>query len=215
MAGLGAKLFSSFTKLTASQVNGYLMDQSIMRFADATARDAAFGGAGEPSLVGGEGMTCYLDDTNVLQSYNGSAWVEIASSDGKAPRGIMASVTSTSVQSIGGGSFQDITSLTSSVTLVNNRIYMVLTTIGIANPATATAGLGFKCLFGANDVGTQGYNQRVDAAQIGSFQGIYYFQATASGAATVKMQAQAYSQATLLSVAFSNHRMTVVDIGAV
>ena len=80
MAGLGAKLFSSFTKLTAAQVNGYLMDQAIMRFADATARDAAFGGAGETSLA--EGMTCYLDDTNVLQSYTGSAWVSVASSSG-------------------------------------------------------------------------------------------------------------------------------------
>jgi hypothetical protein len=212
MAGLGAKLFSSFSKLTAAQVNGYLMDQSIMRFANAAARDAAFGGAGEPTLA--EGMTCYLDDTNVVQSYTGSAWVEIASSDGKAPRGIMTSVTSASVQSIAGGSFQDITSLTSSVTLVNNRIYMVLTTIGVANPAAATAGLNFKCLFGATDVGTQGFNQRVDAAQHASFQGIYYFQATSSGAVTVKMQAQAYAQATLLSVSFSNHRMTVIDIGS-
>jgi hypothetical protein len=78
MAGLGAKLFASFSKLTAAQVNGYLMDQSIMRFADATARDAAFGGAGEPTLA--EGMTCYLDDTNVLQSYTGSVWVSVAAS---------------------------------------------------------------------------------------------------------------------------------------
>ncbi|CAB4134909.1 hypothetical protein UFOVP1226_15 [uncultured Caudovirales phage] len=78
MAGLGAKLFTAYSKLTAAQVNGYLMDQSIMRFANATARDAAFGGAGEPTLA--EGMTCYLDDTNVLQSYTGSAWVSVASS---------------------------------------------------------------------------------------------------------------------------------------
>jgi len=76
MAGLGAKLFTAFSKLTAAQVNGYLMDQSIMRFANAAARDAAFGGAGEPTLA--EGMTCYLDDTNVVQSYTGSAWVSLA-----------------------------------------------------------------------------------------------------------------------------------------
>jgi len=78
MAGLGAKLFASFSKLTAAQVNGYLMDQSIMRFATSVARDAAFGGAGEPTLA--EGMTCYLDDTNQIQSYNGSAWVGVAAS---------------------------------------------------------------------------------------------------------------------------------------
>jgi hypothetical protein len=78
MAGLGAKLFTAFSKLTAAQVNGYLMDQSIMRFASTAARDAAFGGAGEPTLA--EGMTCYLDDTNQIQSYNGSAWVGVAAS---------------------------------------------------------------------------------------------------------------------------------------
>jgi hypothetical protein len=78
MAGLGAKLFASFTKLTAADVNGYLADQSIMRFATSTARDAAFGGAGEPTLA--EGMTCYLDDTNQIQSYTGSAWVGVAAS---------------------------------------------------------------------------------------------------------------------------------------
>lgn len=78
MAGLGAKLFTAFSKLTAAQVNGYLMDQSIMRFASAAVRDAAFGGVGEPTLA--EGMFCYLDDTNQLQSYNGSAWITITSS---------------------------------------------------------------------------------------------------------------------------------------
>ena len=78
MAGLGAKLFSSFTKLTAAQVNGYLADQAIMRFANAAARDAAFVGSGQPTLA--EGMTCYLDDTNEIQSYNGSAWVGVAAS---------------------------------------------------------------------------------------------------------------------------------------
>lgn len=87
MAGLGARLFPAFSKLTSAQVNGYLMDQSIMRFANATARDAAFVGVGNPTKT--EGMTCYLDDLNVLQTYTGSAWVEIASTDSKAPRGIM------------------------------------------------------------------------------------------------------------------------------
>ena len=79
MAGLGAKLFTAFSKLTAAQVNGYLMDQSIMRFASAAVRDAAFGGAGEPTLA--EGMTCYLDDTNQIQSYTGSAWVTIVNTE--------------------------------------------------------------------------------------------------------------------------------------
>ena len=72
MAGAGAKLFTSGSVLTAAQVNTYLMDQSIMRFATEAARDAAFGGAGEPTLA--EGMFAYTDDTNSLWFYTSSAW---------------------------------------------------------------------------------------------------------------------------------------------
>jgi hypothetical protein len=51
------------------------MDQTIGRFADSAARDAAFGGLGEPSLS--EGRVCYLDSDNKLYLYDGSTWVEI------------------------------------------------------------------------------------------------------------------------------------------
>jgi hypothetical protein len=94
MAGLGAKLFTAFSKLTAADVNGYLADQSIMRFASTAARDAAFGGAGEPTLA--EGMTCYLDDTNVLQSYTGSAWVTLTSSINPPALELVSGVTCSS-----------------------------------------------------------------------------------------------------------------------
>ena len=73
MAGAGAKLFTSGAVLTAAQVNTYLMDQTIMRFASEAARDAAFGGAGEPTLA--VGMFAYTIDTLTLWVYNGSAWV--------------------------------------------------------------------------------------------------------------------------------------------
>jgi hypothetical protein len=78
MAGAGAKLFTSGAVLTAAQVNTYLMDQSVMRFADEAARTAAFGGAGEPVLA--EGMLSYLMSTDAVQVYNGSAWVNVAGS---------------------------------------------------------------------------------------------------------------------------------------
>jgi hypothetical protein len=72
MAGAGAKLFTSGAVLTAAQVNTYLMDQSVMVFATTTARDAAFGGAGETVLA--EGMYAFTSDTNTLWFYTGSAW---------------------------------------------------------------------------------------------------------------------------------------------
>jgi hypothetical protein len=76
MAGAGAKLFNSGDILTAAQVNTYLMDQAVMRFADEAARTAAFGGVGEPTLA--EGMMSYLMDTNSVQVYDGTQWVAIA-----------------------------------------------------------------------------------------------------------------------------------------
>jgi hypothetical protein len=76
MAGAGAKKFPAFSKLSSDDVNNYLADQVIMRFATTAARDAAFGGVGEPTLA--EGMTAYIDDTNQIQSYNGSNWITIS-----------------------------------------------------------------------------------------------------------------------------------------
>jgi hypothetical protein len=75
MAGAGAKLFNSGDVLTAAQVNTFLMDQAVMRFADAAARTAAFGGVGEPVLAAG--MVTYLIDTASVEVYNGSAFVAI------------------------------------------------------------------------------------------------------------------------------------------
>jgi hypothetical protein len=80
MAGAGAKLFTSGSVLTADQVNTYLMDQSVMRFASEAARTAAFGGAGEPVLA--EGMMSYLIDTDSVQVYDGTAWVAVGGSGG-------------------------------------------------------------------------------------------------------------------------------------
>jgi hypothetical protein len=77
MAGLGAKLFTDGSVLNAAQVNGYLMDQSIMRFATTVARDAAFGGVGEATLA--EGMTCYIDADKSIYTYDGSNWVKMVS----------------------------------------------------------------------------------------------------------------------------------------
>jgi hypothetical protein len=79
MAGAGALLFTSGSVLTAAQVNTYLMDQSVMRFASEAARDAAFGGAGEPTLA--EGMLCYLSDSNNLLYYSGTSWSALGEDD--------------------------------------------------------------------------------------------------------------------------------------
>lgn len=73
MAGAGYKLFNTGDVLTAAQVNTYLMQQTVMVFADASARTTALSG------VLAEGMLSYLQDTNSVEVYNGSAWVSVSS----------------------------------------------------------------------------------------------------------------------------------------
>ena len=75
MAGAGYKLFNTGDVLTAAQVNTYLQEQAVMRFANATARTTALSG------VLAEGMVSYLMDTNAVEVYDGSAWVGVATGD--------------------------------------------------------------------------------------------------------------------------------------
>jgi hypothetical protein len=62
--------------LTADQQNQSART-GVPVFADTTARDAAFGGAGEKTLA--EGQLCYLEDTNKVQYYDGSSWANLGS----------------------------------------------------------------------------------------------------------------------------------------
>ena len=69
MAGAGYKDFTAGDVFTAAQVDTYLMEQSVMVFATAAARDAAL------TTVKADGMFAYLTDApKRLTRYNGSAW---------------------------------------------------------------------------------------------------------------------------------------------
>jgi len=72
MAGAGYKLFNTGDVLTAAQVNTYLNEQTVMVFADSATRTTALSG------VLAEGMVSYLQDTNAVEVYNGSAWVGVS-----------------------------------------------------------------------------------------------------------------------------------------
>ncbi len=77
MAGLGRKTFVAGDVLTAAQVQGFLQDQTIMVFAGSAARATAIT---SPS----EGMFVFLQDTDTLQYYDGSAFVAFESGGGGA-----------------------------------------------------------------------------------------------------------------------------------
>lgn len=72
MAGLGYRDFTVGQVLTSAQVDGYLMQQTVMVFADASARTTALTG------VVAEGMFSYLKDTNSTEYYDGSSWVSVS-----------------------------------------------------------------------------------------------------------------------------------------
>jgi hypothetical protein len=68
MAGAGYKLFVNGNTLSASDLNTYVQQQTVMVFATTGARDTALSG------VLAEGMQCYITGTGGFY-YNGSAWV--------------------------------------------------------------------------------------------------------------------------------------------
>jgi hypothetical protein len=78
MAGAGAYLWEAGEVVTAANLNQYVQDQVIAVYADADARDAAYGGVGEPVLA--EGMFCFLKDTNEFLLYTGSVWTAVDTS---------------------------------------------------------------------------------------------------------------------------------------
>lgn len=81
MAGLGRKDFQAGAVLSAADVDGYLMDQTVMVFATSAAAGSAIGTAVS------EGMVRYLkatdsgDTANQMDFYNGSAWESVRQPD--------------------------------------------------------------------------------------------------------------------------------------
>lgn len=76
MAGAGFKTFTAGEVLEASEVNTYLMQQTIMVFAGTAARATTLGTAVA------EGMFTYLSDTNSFQYYDGAAWQDAGGAAG-------------------------------------------------------------------------------------------------------------------------------------
>jgi hypothetical protein len=76
MAGAGYKTFTAGNILRASEVNTYLMQQSVMRFSTTGAADTALG------ANKAEGMVIYATSNEFLYAYNGAAWIPFASAVG-------------------------------------------------------------------------------------------------------------------------------------
>ena len=84
MAGAGHKKWAAGDVVGASgdtDINTAVLEQVVGVYADNAARDAAFGGTGEPTLS--EGMMCFVlapatgGGSGQLQAYSGSAWIAV------------------------------------------------------------------------------------------------------------------------------------------
>ena len=120
MPGLGRKVFSAGSILAAADVQGYLQDQVVMVFNNATDRSTALGTAVS------EGMVSYLKDTDALQVY-GTAWANVSQV------GDITAVTA-GTGLTGGGTSGD-------VTLNVNTATMVFGATAVTAAYTAVSGL--------------------------------------------------------------------------
>lgn len=111
----GFREFVTGEVLTAANVDDFLAKQAVMKFADAAARDAALGTAVAGGNALREGMVAYLDDTDEVQFYDGTAWDAIS----QPPAGIGSNVVQTvktDTFSTTSTSLVDITGLTVTIT---------------------------------------------------------------------------------------------------
>ena len=81
MAGAGYKLFVNGNALSASDLNTYVQQQTVMVFASASARTTAL------ASVLAEGMVSYRIDSHVFEVYNGTSWVSAGISSPRTTKG--------------------------------------------------------------------------------------------------------------------------------
>lgn len=73
----GRKVWAADEILAAADLQSYIQDQVVFVFANASARTSGI-------LAPTEGMVSYLNDTNLLYTFDGSNWVEVAPNVGTA-----------------------------------------------------------------------------------------------------------------------------------
>jgi len=113
MAG-GYKLWSTGEVVTATNLQSYIQNQTVMVFTDSAARATALSG------VVAAGMISYLTGTNSLETYNGSTWTANGTGD----------VTTTGTQTL--------TNKTLTLPAIDNPILGYATTATAAGTTTLT-----------------------------------------------------------------------------
>jgi hypothetical protein len=140
------KTFTAGQVLAASDLNTYLMNQSVMTFAGTAARGSAIGTASE-------GMLTWLEDTNVYQYWNGSAWTNLVPA---TPTNATVTSAYTATAANAGGYILSTSS--SAITVTIPDVLSLGNTIDIirdgAGTVTIAAGTGVTSWAGAGTAGT-------------------------------------------------------------
>lgn len=146
MPGLGRRVFTATEVLTAANVNGYLMDQSVMVFAGTAARSSAIGTAVS------EGMVSYRSDFNILEVYDGSQWAGINE------RTITNNTATAYTATLSNANGLIVSSSTAAQTITFNDVFETGQAIEVirdgAGTVTLAAGTGVTTWAGAGTAGT-------------------------------------------------------------
>jgi hypothetical protein len=131
----GYRDFQTGEVLTAANVNDFLMEQSVMTFADDAARTSAL------TDVLREGLLTYNEDTAQLEIYDGSAWVLAAP---EPPAGIGSNVVQTvktDTFTTSSTAFVDLMSLTITPSTDTSKV-LIMYSVNFGNTNGGRAGLG-------------------------------------------------------------------------
>jgi hypothetical protein len=122
------KTFANGFPLPASDLNNFLMNQSVIVFADAAARTTAI-----PTPI--QGMLTYLVDTSAYESWNGSAFVGISN-----PGDITAVTAGTGLT--GGGTTGDVTLNLDAAAVIPSSTVTTSQDLIVADGASSVTRLG-------------------------------------------------------------------------
>jgi hypothetical protein len=140
--GSGYKAFTAGAVLTASDLNNYCQEQSVMYFANTAARDAAL-----PSGTREDGMTVYVgsnDSSEGIYTFNGSSWTRPWNTPwGVVGRALITSSTSATTAAT-------VTGSTITYTQTANRVYKYSVT---GHAYWVSVNDGFRCSI-TNGTGT-------------------------------------------------------------
>ena len=142
--GSGFRTFTAGEVLTASNVQNFLQNQSVMVFADSTARATSIGTANFE-----EGMVSYLEDTDTVEVYDGSAWGSIAPATTQG----LTLINTTSFSAVATQSFNNVFN----ATYDNYRILLV-------GNASGAVGVTLRLRAAGSDVSTNTYSWQESVA---------------------------------------------------